>query len=98
MADIVTLKLVTGEEIIGTKTTSSSDTVLEKVRAIQVGMTAPGQLGVGLIPFSAACVDGEITVSEHAVVARIAHGKDIEDAYLQQVTGIALPSGGIPRK
>ena len=100
--DIRTYKLSSGEEIIGTLASklpgSAGDIVLEKVRVIQMMPTGPNSVGVGLIPFSAACVDGQITVKEHAIVAEIEHGKDMEDAYLQQVTGIQIAgAGSIPK-
>ena len=99
--DIRTFKLVTGEEIIG-KLIGSSDTgfagnnmiKLTKVRTIQMMPTGPNQVGVGLLPYSAADVDGAIKFSRSAIVAEIEHGKDMEDAYLQQTTGIQLAGAG----
>lgn len=108
MTDTIrTLKLVTGEEVIGTIVNTAteslaetrSEIVLEKVRTIQMGMTAPGHVGVALVPFSAACVDGEIAFNRTSVVAVLNHGREMEDAYLQQTSGIQLASAGsIPRK
>lgn len=105
MAKIRTLKLVTGEEIIATEVTldpnlvKGTDLVLEKVRTIQMMPTGPGQVGVGLVPFSPSCIDGKVTLRLSAIVAEIEHNKEMEDAYLQQTSGIQLAgAGSIPTK
>ena len=97
--DILTFKLSSGEEIIGTKVGTrgpidNPDYILEKVRVIQMMPTGPNSVGVGLIPFSAACVDGQVHIRAQGIVAEIEHGKDMEDAYLQQTTGIQLAGAG----
>lgn len=93
-------RLSTGEEVIATHLENRVDdqagevAAFEKVRVIQVMPTGPNQMGVGIIPYSAACVDGRIEFAQAHIIAVIEHGKEIEDAYIQQTTGIALATAG----
>ena len=94
MADkIVIFKLISGEEVIGRMgdTTEDNRIVLSRPRAVAVTQgSAPGQMGIALVPFLASNPDGDIAVAQDHIMATAAPTKELEDGYIQQTTGIAL--------
>lgn len=99
MSEIVNFKVITGEEIIATTkdTVSRSMGIYEKVRVVQMVQTGPQTVGIGLVPFSPACVDGEIIFKPEAIIATMTLSNEVENAYIQQTTGIQM-AGGVSLK
>lgn len=64
------VKLITGEEIIGTVTHKDGKIILRDCAAIaQVpSRDAPGQMGLGLVPYAAYTKNHSITVDESKIV------------------------------
>lgn len=89
--DVVTVKLVTGEEIIGYYVDSdiTSDITLRK----PISLVATGQ-GVGMAPFlmtSDYLTSGtELTFNGDTVVVVTKTNKEFSDAYTNQVSGLDL--------
>lgn len=98
MAEVRTLKLITGEELIGIVVEERDDgtMIMEKTRCVQMMPTSPGQMGVGIVPYTPSNVDGEVKLYARGIIGEIKHTKEMEDAYLQQTTGIQLASAGGP--
>lgn len=93
MTDIVLYKLVSGEEIIAKKVNEQTDyVILENVRTLMIQPTGNGQMGIALIPWLAGSPDGEVHIDRSKIIGRPVQGvhKNLEDAYLQQTTGIQL--------
>lgn len=94
MSTIRHLKLVSGEEIIGKEVDSIiTDKIrLESVRVLVMQPVGQGQMGVALIPWLVGDPDGKVDVPTIHVVGDPVNAppKSIEDAYLQQTSGLTF--------
>ena len=94
MSDIIHLKLVSGEEIIGTNTEDSNDAnfFLKKVRTVQIQPLGGGQATIVFLPFLFGNPDAVVRISEKHVMGdpQEETPKALEDAYLQQTSNIAI--------
>jgi len=100
---VVHLKLTNGEEIIGKAVdTAKSEThlTLEKIRSLTIQATGQGQVGIGMIPFMVGNPDGAIKIPTKHILGEPVEDtpKAIEDAYLQQVSGLAFATQGAAPK
>lgn len=86
-------RLISGEEIAATVVDQAAG-VYEKVRVVQMVQTGPKTVGVGMIPYSAACVDGKVTFRPGAIAADLEHSVDIERLYIDQTTPIQIVGAG----
>lgn len=97
---VIHLKLSTGEEIIGIDISEyrSKDLYLEKVRTLSIQQIGRGEVGIGMIPFMVGNPDGKIRILEAHIVGEPQEEtpKNLEDAYLQQVSGISFATQGQP--
>ena len=97
MAEIKVYKLVSSEEIIGEFVTSDTNEILlTRIRTIHMVQTGPQSVGPALLPFAVSNADGPIGIRKSAVVANITPVKEIEDIYLQQVSGIQIATNAPP--
>jgi hypothetical protein len=105
MAQTVTYKLITGQEIIGRLIKAESPRIvaddvgvrLEDVRVIEYGFTGPGQLQMGLAPFAVSSLNGEIVIMRSAIIAVLDPDnipRPILDAYIKEVSGIEIAGAG----
>lgn len=86
MSDVVVIKLLSGEELIGTVVgDSSSHLTLDNILMVQYEMKAPGQLGFGFLPFSPLTESRKTFQREHIVYET--HPKDTLAQAYNQVTG-----------
>jgi len=98
MTKVIHLKLIDGEEILGKLCEDSGlgetslNWVLEKVRSLTVQPMGEGQAGLAMIPFMMGDVDGQIRIPRNQVIGAPTRDppKQVEDAYLQQVSGLAF--------
>ena len=90
--EILSMKLISGEEIIGRVEENDDDYItLSKVRLIQMVQTGPQQMGMAMAPYLATNIDGDIRIKQTAVMtAPVAPSEDAEKPYIQQTTTIAL--------
>ena len=95
MNNIKVFKLTTGDEIIA-KVVSSPENVIpnwkiEKARMIIMQQTQAGHIGLGLLPWLASNVDGEVEIYSSALVlVPFSPDVNLENEYIQQTTGIAI--------
>lgn len=99
MATVAHYKLIGGEEIIGTvceeqRLDRNYDkfVYLEKTRALMAQPMGQGQVGLGLVPYMMGNPDGAISIPRDMIIATPVDGlpKNLEDTYLQQVSGITF--------
>lgn len=85
--EIVTLKLMSGEEMIAKYVEETSKGhKLSKPMVLSMGPQ-----GIGMVPFAITVdMDKEITVNASAVIAVEVTEKQFADAYIQNTTGIKL--------
>lgn len=85
--DVVTLKLTSGEELIGRYVEETSSGV--KVERPMI--LAAGPQGLGMAPYVFTVnPDRAITINYHAVAMQAVTDKAMADQYLQSTTGIKL--------
>ena len=94
MNEIKVFKLVNGDELIA-EVVSGHGAVNWKIKKIRMVLmqqhAQSGQLGLGLLPWLASNVDGEFELYSTALVGVPFNPEDeLQKAYLQQTTGIAL--------
>lgn len=90
--NIVVIKLITGEEVIGRLENESDTTItISKARVIQMVQTGPQAMGMAMVPYLASNIDGDIEFVRTAViVGPIEPSDEAGKPYLQQTTSIAL--------
>lgn len=95
MADIKTVKLITGDEIIGKVNHESGDCIfIEKVRAIVLQQVGPQQVAPTLIPWIITDEDAEVPlIKKHMLTLPMVPSKDVEDAYIKNTTNIQIATG-----
>jgi hypothetical protein len=87
VGEVVTLKLTSGEEIVG-KLVEETTTHYKMKRPMVIGM---GAQGPGLMPYLFTVhPDKEIKLSKATVVVAEATDKQFADQFVQSTTGIAL--------
>lgn len=84
--DVVSLKLLTGEEVLGSYLSDNSDVVvLEKPATI-----AQGPQGMGIIPWMITSKAEKIELNKNTVIAMALTDDEIAKAYAQATTSIQL--------
>ncbi len=96
---VLHLKLINGEEIIGKSVDtfhSEESVTLEKVRSLTIQPIRQGEAGIGMIPFMVGNPDGEIKIRKDHILGEPKEDmpKNLEDAYLQQVSGLTFATQG----
>ena len=90
--EILSMKLISGEEIIGRVEQNDDDFItLSKVRLIQMVQTGPQQMGMAMAPYLATNIDGDIRIKQTSLLTEpAAPSEDAEKPYIEQTTSIAL--------
>lgn len=87
--DTVTLKLISGEEVVGRLGEPTQDVVT---------LTKPmtfimGPQGLGMVPYMfSAPQDAKIKIKESAIVTIVKTDEQVNKQYIQQTTGLSLVS------
>ncbi len=89
--NVITLKLINGDEIIGREVSNSTDEiVLTKVFVLRLHQGPDGSVGVGMMPWMIS-EDGEIEFDRRNILAGPFNPPhDMERGYLSQSSGIKL--------
>ncbi len=85
--DVLSIKLSSGEEIVGRYNDSSTDKFLLLSKPAVLSMSGHG---VALIPYMVTASEGDIPFNENLIVAKKATDSEIVKQYIQSTTGIAL--------
>jgi hypothetical protein len=83
---VVSIKLITGEEIIARLDEENSE-VVKLSRPLSVNI---GPQGLGMMPFVFLADSESMTIKQQHIVVMSPAKKDAADQYLQGTTGIAL--------
>lgn len=97
MAEIKTLKMVSGEEVICKVNEIDEDSgvfTIESPLVLQVMPAPQGGFGLGLIPWVHSQKHGTLEVSVSQIMCLGDPDKDVIDGYLSQISGIQLASSG----
>jgi hypothetical protein len=94
MSEIIALKLITGEEVVGEvkETLDKTKIIMLKPRTITIMRSPDGRQGLGLVPFSMSNIDATVEFSPEHVIAKLEPMKQVSDVYLQETSGIQLAS------
>lgn len=98
--DVVTLRLVTGEEIIAKLLEeTASSIVISKPVVVQMQMVSAQQAGIGFLPFMVSVdEDTKFTLPVDKLVVRpVKSRKDIQAQYIKMTTGLDVPTSGLIR-
>lgn len=89
--NVVTLKLINGDEIIGREVSSSTNKItMTKVFVLRLHQGPDGQVGVGMMPWMIS-EDGEIEFDRRNVLAGpFSPPHEMERGYLSQSSGLQL--------
>lgn len=91
--EIVMIKLVSGEVVMGRKGEETSQEL--KIEKPMVLMLDPVQGGIGMMPYDIHFSQKELeslTVNKDHILHTIDYAKDFEDAYIKQTSGIEVAS------
>ena len=96
--EVKVLKLVSGEEVITRiknhpHDTESKTIVCEKPMTTQPVPVQGGQMAMGISPWMFAGKSDKIEIARSSVIAITDAKKDIEDKYIEMVTGITTSTG-----
>lgn len=84
--DVVSIKLITGEEIIARLEEETTDTVkVNKPLSVSLGPQ-----GLGMIPFLFLGSKDTVVLKQNHIIVMAPSKKEAADQYLQGTTGIAL--------
>ena len=89
--DIVAVKLVSGEELIGKMDTANP---LKLIKPIVLGMqqTSTGEIGMAFAPFMLSADDGaSITLTDGSYIALVKVRDEVKQAYIKSTTGLDVP-------
>ncbi len=90
MQEITTVKLVSGEEIIG-RLVSKKDGTIVLSKPVQI---IASQKGMGFAPLCISIDDAsEFTFKDAHILFTATTRKELEEAYIKSTTGIQLASG-----
>lgn len=101
MADtILIVRLLSGEELIGTVTTGDSSVKIEKPMIVQLSPSkTPGDVNVHLFPYLAFAKKNEIEISKQVIVSVYEPVEALENKYREVFgSGIIKPSREIIQK
>ena len=87
MTDVVTLKLNSGEEVIGRLIGEEANGDLRVCKPICL---TPGQEGFGMIPWMMSAEDGEMVFNRNSIIAQGDTINEIAKKYLEVTSGIQL--------
>jgi hypothetical protein len=89
MIDVITLKLNSGEEVIGRYEgkTPDQNIILKKPVCL-----APGQEGFGMIPWIMSADADQVEINRNSVIGQADTIEEIAKKYLEVTSGIALAS------
>ena len=84
--DVVSIKLINGDEIIARFESETTDTV---TISRPLALTMSGQ-GLGMIPWMFLGAEETVSIKKEHILAMMLSKKDAADQYLSGTTGIAL--------
>ena len=90
------LKLISGEEVITRISNGLGDTgsiVCEKPMMTQPVPVQGGQMAMGISPWMFEGKSDEVAIDRSSIIATTDAKKDIEDKYIEMVTGITTSTG-----
>ena len=90
--DIVAIKLVSSEELIGKVLSDDDDTItLGDVLGL-IAQQTPTGMQVGLVPFMMSNPEGDLTFQKSAITTRTTPSAELEKGYLERTSKIDLTS------
>ena len=100
MKTVMHLKLIGGEEILGTVDEEYGElegfVILTNVRSLMAQSLGQGQVGLGMVPYMMGNPNATIKIPQDMVIGEPISDivKELEDQYLQQVSGLTFATAG----
>jgi len=96
--DIVTLKLITGDEIVAkAKEITTTGVKIEKPVIISLSVDKiTGQPALQMLPFFVISSDHDalLPIKNEHIITMVKSNKDVKSSYIQNTTGLAIPKTG----
>ena len=97
--DILTIKMVTGEELIAKLSSIGNDhLVITKPLVVNLGQDRNGNVGIQMLPyFVLTCdPDAKLTISNQHIITKTLAAEQAKAGYLQTTTGLTLAPANAP--
>lgn len=98
MATVIHVKVIGGEELLGTLSDNEFEgyLTLKNVRALMAQPMGQGQVGLGMLPYLMGNPDAEVKIRSDMIIGEPVNGppKALEDSYLEQISGLTFATQG----
>lgn len=94
--DVVTLKLITGEELIARLVEQNNGkTVISKPMIVNLGQDRTGNIGIQMLPYFLLTgnPDAKLTIDEKNIIVMTISNDQAKNSYTQSSSGITVASG-----
>lgn len=96
--DIITIKIITGEELIAKISSIGPDhVVVTKPLVVNLGQDRNGNVGIQMLPYFVLTgdPDAKLTISNQHIITKTPAADQAKNGYLQATTGLTV-AGNVP--
>lgn len=97
--DVLTIKMITGEEILAKVVSIGSDhVVITKPLVVNLGQDRNGNVGIQMLPYFMLTSeqDAKLTISNSHIITKSPAAEQARNGYLQNTTGLAIAPSNAP--
>lgn len=97
--DIVTIKIITGEEIIAKLTSLANDhIVIAKPLVVNLGQDRNGNVGIQMLPYFVLTgePDAKLTINNQHIITKTLSTEQAKNGYLQNTTSLTMAPANAP--
>lgn len=97
--DILTIKMITGEELLAKLVSLAPDhIVITKPLIVNIGQDRNGNVGIQMLPYFILTgeQDAKLTISNQHIITKTVATEQAKNGYLQNTTGLTLAPANAP--
>jgi hypothetical protein len=97
--DVLTIKMITGEELIAKLVSINPDNVvISKPLIVNLGQDRNGNVGIQMLPYFILTgdPDAKLTISNQHIIVKTAAAEQAKAGYLQTTTGLTVATTNVP--
>lgn len=97
--DVLTLKMITGEEILAKLVSIAADhVVITKPLVVNLGQDRNGNIGIQMLPYFLLTgeTDAKLTIQNQHIITKTLATEQAKNGYLQNTTGLTLAPANAP--
>jgi hypothetical protein len=94
--DVVTIKLITGEELIARMTSNVNGKItITKPMAVSLGQDRAGNIGIQMVPYFVLTgnPDAKLVLDDRNIIVMTLTNEQAKNSYIQSSSGITMTSG-----